>query len=217
MARASGRCGCPMPTSRGERGAGRGVGRNTTGAVRRGLRAEIRTIARFKWELGGRVHLRQEEHRPIQSSGRALSKRGDHRRRSLDATSPHSNRCRVAFPTLRPPRLWLFGGTGAVDEAWKTHRRCRFGRGRERPDRVSRAIVRSRPQGGTKADPLDQWHGGDGVVHALSTATIPSQSSRGGQGVGNPLDDLGRWPSRGLRDAARTDTSPHSIGPGART
>ena len=30
----------------------------------------------------------------------------------------------VAFPTLRPPRLVFFWGTGAVDEAWKTRGRC---------------------------------------------------------------------------------------------
>ena len=29
--------------------------------------------------------------------------------------------------------------------------------------------------------PLDQWHGTDGVIHALSMATIPGQSSRGGK------------------------------------
>ena len=43
-------------------------------------------------------------------------------RRSLDETSPHSKQRRVAFPTLRPPRLSAVWGTGAVDEAWKTHK-----------------------------------------------------------------------------------------------
>ena len=47
------------------------------------------------------------------------------------------------------------------------------------PDCVSIHIIGNRP-------PLDQWHGVDGVIHALSTATIPSQSSRGGQRVANP-------------------------------
>ena len=32
--------------------------------------------------------------------------------------------------------------------------------------------------------PLDQWHGADGAIHALSTATIPRQSNRGGQRLG---------------------------------
>ena len=69
------------------------------------------------------------------------------------------------------------------------------------PDCVSIHIIGNRP-------PLDQWHGVDGVIHALSTATIPSQSSRGGQRVDNPPppDELGRCPfglsgprRRGLR------------------
>ena len=37
---------------------------------------------------------------------------------------------RVAFPTLRPPRLSAVWGTVAVDEAWKTHDRRRFDRDR---------------------------------------------------------------------------------------
>ena len=42
--------------------------------------------------------------------GPGLEGCAEDRLRSLDGTSPHSNRGRVAFSTLRPPRLWLFGG-----------------------------------------------------------------------------------------------------------
>ena len=64
-------------------------------------------LGRFAWRTGG---CRLIEHRPIQSGAE------------------------LRFPPLRPPRLGCLG-TGAVDEAWKTHDRWRFCRGGRQPDR----------------------------------------------------------------------------------
>ena len=137
------------------------------------------------------------EHRPFQSSGRALPRCGGPVARS-GRTSPHSNEGRscVSHPSPTAP----FGCMGdrrrgrSVENARPLSLSSGSGR---RPGRVSSDIVRSRPRATQKpAPPLDQWHGADGVIHALSTATIPRQSSRGGQRVGNPLDELGRWPFR---------------------
>ena len=76
------------------------------------------------------------------------------------------------------------------------------------PDCGSSEVIRNRPLPTRKPTPLDLWHGDVGVIHALSTATIPSQSSRGGQRVGNPHDDLGRSLFQTLREAARTEHRP---------
>ena len=144
-------------------------------------------------------------------SGRVLPGCGGPAPRS-DETSPHSSRGRVAFSTLRPPRL-AFWGTGAVDEAWKTRQlvglfECVGMRTAVVTVAIEHRLIHTRaelpPSLGsgslrepTRTDPaLDQWHGVDRVIHALSTATISSQSSRGGQRVGNPHDDPGRWLSR---------------------
>ena len=47
-----------------------------------------------------------------------------------DGTSPHSIGGRVAFPTLRPPRLSAVWGPAPWTKRGKTHGRCHFGRGR---------------------------------------------------------------------------------------
>ena len=80
----------------------------------------------------------------VQSTGGTV--RTEHR--------PIQNQGRVAFPTLRPLRLAVWG-TGAVDEAWKTHDRCRFGRGRGGPagPRVDSHHQTTTP-GDTKVDPF---------------------------------------------------------------
>ena len=49
---------------------------------------------------------------------------------SLAEHRPIQKQGRVAFPTPSPTAPSAVWGTGAVDEAWKTHDRCRFGRGR---------------------------------------------------------------------------------------
>ena len=65
---------------------------------------------------------------PACGGGRAV--RTEHR--------PNQSGAELRFPPLRPPRLGCFSGTGAVDEAWKTHnRRCACSRGR-RPYRGGR-------------------------------------------------------------------------------
>ena len=123
------------------------------------------------------------------------------------------NRGRVAFPTLRPPRLRLFGGPAPWTKRGKRTTAVALVEVGSTPDRVPGETVRC--QATSKTDPgrheirppVDRRHGVDGVIHALSTATIPSQSSRGGQGVGNPRDDLGRCPFR---------TSPLQTGAGLR-
>ena len=174
------------------------------------------------------------EHRPIQESrssvadvwriGRPVWRNIASHCRSAETTGgavwtehrPIQNRGRVAFPTLRPPRLRLFGGPAPWTKRGKRTTAVTLVEVGSTPDRERGETVRC--QATSKTDPgrheirppVDQRHGVDGVIHALSTATIPSQSSRGGQGVDNPLDDLGRSPFQTLRDAARTETSPHS-------
>ena len=98
---------------------------------------------------------------------------------------------RVYWAELRfPPfarRAFGLVGDGTVDEAWKTHGRCHLGRvQRGSRNRVSSDIVRGGPRRQENRPPLDQWHGVDGAIHALSTATIPSQSSRGEERVDTP-------------------------------
>ena len=61
-------------------------------------------------------------------------------------------------------------------------------------DRVTRTSSEADSRRHESRPLRDQWHGVDGAIHALSTATIPNQSSRGGQRVGNPHGDLGRSP-----------------------
>ena len=131
----------------------------------------------------------------------------------------------VFHPSPTAPRL--FPGTGAMDEAWKTRWVwCAFRRGQ--PDRdgtagetspvsMSNDIIRKPTPWRHETDL--PWINGttvDGVIHALSTATIPGQSSRGGQRVANPLDDPGRRrvpPSnrlRGLRGRRRLERGPRN-------
>ena len=130
----------------------------------------------------------------------------------------------LRFPPFAYRTFWLFGGpppwtkrgkrTAAVAWFWwGRHPDCGGNRRIEHRPIQFRAKRHHQTLSDTKTDPppLDQWHSVDGVIHALSTATIPSQSSRVGQRVDNPHDDLGRWLFFGLRDAARTETSPHSV------
>ena len=122
------------------------------------------------------------------------------------------SRSRVSHPLPTAPRF--FWRTGTVDEAWKTRaaleavsadgvRTLGILRSEHRPNQSPRATSETDLRRHGTPIPLDRWHSADGVIHALSTATIPRQSSRGGQRVGNPLDGLGRWPLPATHDAAR--------------
>ena len=61
------------------------------------------------------------EHRPIQTRPVLADMRGMRCAVGIDEAPSNDG---VAFPTLRPPRLGVFSGTGAVDEAWKTPCPC---------------------------------------------------------------------------------------------
>ena len=72
---------------------------------------------------------------------------------SLDGTWPHSNRGRVAFPTLRPPRLWLFGGPAPWTKRGKrTTAVALVGVGSAAGPRIEN-IIRSRPRTTRKPTP----------------------------------------------------------------
>ena len=133
----------------------------------------------------------RREHRPIQYRTEPCG-RGYRRHGTGMKHRPIQFGAELRFPPFAH-RAFGFMGTGAVDEAWKNA---------EPPVPCSRLVKRHHqeltPRRHENRPLIDQWHGVDGVIHALSTATIPKQSSRGGQRVGNPLDDLGRWPFSGL-------------------
>ena len=140
------------------------------------------------------------EHRPIQVRAEHC-RSPEHRRRSLDGTSPHSNRCRVAFPTLRPPRLRLFG-SGAVDEAWKTHDRCRSGRGRGRSRTACPATSSEADPGATREPTPSRPTLADG-------RSGPSRRRPGPEH--RPIQSSGRALPRCGGPVARSGgTSPHS-------
>ena len=147
------------------------------------------------------------------TSGRVLGQCTEDRRRGLDGTSPHSKQGRVAFPTLRLPRLSLIGGPVPWTKRGKRPAAVAWiGVGtasalrRQPSDRTSPHSIpgeakpshtrRHETDHDTKPTRplLTNGTAMTGVIHALSTATIFKQSSRGGQRVGNPLHDLGGWP-----------------------
>ena len=87
----------------------------------------------------------------------------------------------VSYPSPTAPlAVW---GTGAVDEAWKTHDRGRLDRGRCGGRTAYREHHQKPTPGDTEDDPF-VINGVDGVIHALSTAAIPqsikSRWSKGG-------------------------------------
>ena len=135
--------------------------------------------------------------------------------RDLDTTSPHSIRAGpfadAREPAVRsgrniapfssgpscvfhpsptaPSAVW---GTGAVDEAWKTHDRCRFGRGRFGSRTAYREHQKQTPYD-TKADAfVINGTALTGLSTLCPRRRSPTNKRRGGQRVGNPHDDLGR-------------------------
>ena len=135
----------------------------------------------------------------------------------MDRTWPLSNRG-VAFPTLRPPRLGVFSGTGAVDETWKRAALepvsadgvrdpwassavniAPIKRVEPHPKLIPPATCVKRHQkltpGDTKTDPLLI----NGTVPTGLSTLCPRRRSPDnqvavGNRVGNPIDGLGRWP-----------------------
>ena len=93
------------------------------------------------------------EHRPIQTGVEGLA---DVRKPGAAVWTEHRpiQFGRVAFPTLRPPRLSAVRGTGAVDEAWKTHGRCRSGQCRCGSRTEYQEHHQELTPGDTKADPF---------------------------------------------------------------
>ena len=165
-------------------------------------------VGRHPWRSGAASGV---EHRPISSSGPSCRCAED-RRPNPDETSPHSIRAELRFPPFARRAFGCLEDRRRGRSVENALPRCLFEAGHPNQATSQTAPPRRHEN---RFPSLIHWHGADGVIHALSTATIPKQSSRGGQRVGNPLDGLGHGrfrPSHAVRAvAAGSETSPFRI------
>ena len=120
----------------------------------------------------------------------------EYRPGDLDKTSPHSIGAELRFPPFAHRAFGCLGDRRRGRSVENARPLSLWSGSVRQPDCVSRTSSEADPRRHGRRPLRDQWHGVDGVIHALSTATIPRQSSRGGQSVGDPHDDLGRSPFR---------------------
>ena len=175
------------------------------------------------------------EHRPIQTRPVLADMRGMRCAVGIDEAPSNDG---VAFPTLRPPRLGVFSGTGAVDEAWKTPCPCTCS-GRAASGTVGHPPNGTSPQSNPSSDirnrspgdmetrsPLINGTAPTGLSTLCPRRRSPDNQSRGGQRVGSPLDDLadGRLPPlrprqpcsvRGRAATVRSEHRPNQTRAGA--